>query len=69
MSMGVRRRDTDLRDSLQTVIEKKGPEIQGILRKYGVPLLPVIEEKREPERTGAAPGGDTSPGAGATAGR
>jgi mxaJ protein len=69
MSMGVRRRDTDLRDSLQTVIEKKGPEIQGILRKYGVPLLPVIEEKREPERTGAAPGGDTSPGAGATVGR
>jgi quinoprotein dehydrogenase-associated probable ABC transporter substrate-binding protein len=54
MSMGVRRRDKDLRDSLQTVIDKKGSEIQAILRQYGVPLLPVVEEKKgEPERTGS----------------
>ena len=60
MSMGVRRRDKDLRDSLQTLLDRKGPEIQAILRQYGVPLLPVVVEEKaaEPERTGSAPAGD-----------
>jgi quinoprotein dehydrogenase-associated probable ABC transporter substrate-binding protein len=61
MSMGVRRRDKELRDSLQTLLDRKGPEIEAILRQFGVPLLPVAEEKkREPERTGSAPAGDKS---------
>ena len=62
MSMGVRRRDKELRDSLQTLLDRKGPEIQAILRQYGVPLLPVVveEKKGEPERTGSAPAGDKS---------
>ena len=65
MSMGVRRRDKELRDSLQTLLDRKGSEIQAILKQYGVPLLPVApEQKREPERTGPAPAGDKSaPGA------
>jgi len=59
MSMGVRRKDKELRDSLQTVLDRKGPEIEAILRQYRVPLLPVVaEEKKEPERTGSAPAGD-----------
>jgi mxaJ protein len=67
MSMGVRRRDKELRDSLQTLLDKKGPEIQAILRRFGVPLLPVVVEpkKGEPERTGSAPAGD-KPAAGTT---
>ena len=72
MSMGVRRRDKELRDSLQTLLDRKGPEIQAILREYGVPLLPIVAEpkKNEPERTGMAPAEDsTAPGAGSSAGR
>jgi mxaJ protein len=72
MSMGVRRRDKELRDSLQTLLDRKGPEIQAILRQFGVPLLPVVvkEKKGEPARTGSAPTGDRStPGAESAAGR
>ncbi len=50
MAMGVRRRDHELRDSLQQVIDHKRPEIEAILRQYNVPLLPIVEEKKgEPE--------------------
>jgi quinoprotein dehydrogenase-associated probable ABC transporter substrate-binding protein len=49
MAMGVRRRDHDLRDSLQTVIDRKRPEIEAILRDYAVPLLPIAAD------TGHAP--------------
>ena len=71
MSMAVRRRDPELRDSLEKVIDQKRPELEAILRQYAVPILPVAaeEKKGEPERTGAAPAGDTSPGAGPAAGR
>lgn len=41
MGMGVRRRDRGLRDSLQAVIDAKYPEMQQILKDYGVPLLPL----------------------------
>jgi hypothetical protein len=41
--MGVRRRDVALRDSLQTVLERKGPEIQAILKQYAVPTFPIEE--------------------------
>ncbi|HJR16902.1 MAG TPA: quinoprotein dehydrogenase-associated putative ABC transporter substrate-binding protein [Gemmatimonadales bacterium] len=41
IGMGVRRRDRALRDSLQTVLDRRGPEIQAILKQYGVPLFPI----------------------------
>ena len=44
IAMGVRRRDRALRDSLNAVLERKGPEIQAILKEYGVPLFPVKED-------------------------
>jgi hypothetical protein len=44
--MGVRRRDKELRDSLQTVLERKAPEIQAILKEYGVPTFPIVTETR-----------------------
>ena len=40
IGMGVRRRDRALRDSLQTVLDRKAPEIQAILKQYGVPDVP-----------------------------
>jgi quinoprotein dehydrogenase-associated probable ABC transporter substrate-binding protein len=70
MAMGVRRRDRELRDSLNQLLDRKGPEIQAILKQYGVPLLPITQEKSaEGERTGAAPAGDTSGRTGSATGR
>ena len=43
IGMGVRRRDRALRDSLQTVLDRKAPEIQAILKQYGVPMFPIQE--------------------------
>jgi len=43
IGMGVRRRDRGLRDSLQTVLDRRGPEIQAILKQYGVPMFPIEE--------------------------
>jgi mxaJ protein len=44
IGMGVRRRDQALRDSLQSTLERKGPEIQAILKQYAVPVLPMKQE-------------------------
>ena len=44
IAMGVRRRDRELRDSLNTLLAKHAPEIQAILKQYAVPQFPVREE-------------------------
>jgi mxaJ protein len=49
IAMGVRRRDRALRDSLDAVLQRKNPEIQAILKDFGVPLFPVQKD---------APGGE-----------
>jgi len=54
IGMGVRRRDWVLRDSLQTVLDRKAPEIQAILKEYGVPMFPI---PTEPKPQAKAPGG------------
>jgi mxaJ protein len=41
IGMGVRRRDKALRDSLQTVLDRRKPEIQAILKEYGIPTFPI----------------------------
>ena len=43
IGMGVRRRDAALRDSLQTVLDRRRPEIQAILQQYGIPMFPIEE--------------------------
>jgi mxaJ protein len=48
IGMAVRRKDREFRDSLQKVIERKSPQIQALLKEYGVPLLPM------PADTGSA---------------
>jgi mxaJ protein len=44
IAMGVRRRDVELRDSLDALLTKKKPEIEAILKQYNVPVFPVVEE-------------------------
>lgn len=45
IAMGVRRRDKALRDSLQTVLDRKQPEIQAILKQYGIPVFPIQADR------------------------
>jgi mxaJ protein len=42
IAMAVRRRDRELRDSLEKTLKKRAPEIQGILKQYGIPMFPVV---------------------------
>ena len=50
IGMGVRSRDKALRDSLQTVLDRKKPEIQAILQEYGIPTFPIpVETKGKDE--------------------
>jgi mxaJ protein len=44
ISMAVRRGDNALRDGLDEVIERRAPQIDAILRRYGVPRLDAFEE-------------------------
>jgi len=41
IGVAVRRRDRVLRDSIQTVLDRRKPEIQAILKQYGVPMFPI----------------------------
>ncbi len=41
MAMGTRRGEAQFRDSLQKFLDTKGPEIQALLKEFGVPLLPI----------------------------
>jgi mxaJ protein len=42
ISMAVRRGDTQLRDRLDAILDRRRPEIDRILRDYGVPRLDVV---------------------------
>ena len=58
IGMGVRRRDRALRDSLQTVLDRRTPEIQAILKEYGVPMFPIAETapgNEEPKKPVTSP--------------
>ena len=65
IGMAVRRRDRELRDSLQKVLKEKEPEIQAILKEYNIPVFPVAakggDDDDGPPKPGAAPAAkDTS---------
>lgn len=61
IAMGVRRRDRELRDSLQRVLDLRRPEIEAILRDYAVPLLPIAPDSG---RATTTPATDTRTAAG-----
>ncbi len=44
LTLGVRRADRGLRDSLNALIDRHRADIDAILRDYGVPLLPLMTE-------------------------
>ena len=52
IGMAVRNRDRSLRDSLQMFLEQNQPAIEGILKDFGVPLLPLASPTGE--RSGAS---------------
>jgi mxaJ protein len=54
IGMAVRRKDGALRDSLQKVLDRKGPEIQAILKQYGVPVFPIQPDSGKKAEAGAA---------------
>ena len=54
IAMAVRRRDRELRDSLQKVLREKAPEIQAILKEYNIPLFPVVAKEGDDDDDGPA---------------
>jgi hypothetical protein len=53
--MGVRRRDRELRDSLDALLARKQPEIQAILKEYNVPVFPIVEEGDDADHSANGP--------------
>jgi mxaJ protein len=58
IAMAVARRNKVLRDSLQAFLDQNRSKIDGILRSYGVPLLPIADSTR----SAASPAKDSPPG-------
>jgi mxaJ protein len=61
IGMAVRRSDKAFRDSLQTLLDRKAPDIQSILKDYGVPALPVKQNEKAGEKAEAAAPGQPVP--------
>jgi len=55
IGMALRRRDHELRDSLNTFLDRHQSEIQAILKEYSVPTSPIVTERKEGEKTSAGP--------------
>jgi mxaJ protein len=67
IAMAVRRSDKELRDSLEKTLKEKAPEIQAILKEYGIPMFPVtaaggddVDDDGPPEPAAAPAPADTS---------
>jgi mxaJ protein len=56
IAMGVRRDDLALRRQLQAVIDRRHADIEAILRRRGVPLLPFVKPTMEIVAQPAGPG-------------
>lgn len=62
IAMAVRRRDRELRDSLEATLRKRAPEIQAILKEFNVPTFPVTvttggDDDDGPPKPAAQPAG------------
>jgi len=61
IAMAVRRSDKELRDSLERTLKEKAPEIQAVLKEYGIPMFPVTaagdddDDDDGPPKPAAAP--------------
>jgi len=47
IAMGVRKGNKEFRDQLNSIIARKSPEIEAILRQYNIPTLPFTLHKEE----------------------
>ena len=54
IGLAVRRRDRELRDSLQSFLDRHQTEIQALLKEFSVPTFPIPQEKREGDKTTSA---------------
>jgi quinoprotein dehydrogenase-associated probable ABC transporter substrate-binding protein len=54
VGMAVRRRDHELRDSLNTFLDQHQSEVQALLREFSVPTFPIPPEKKEGEKATSA---------------
>jgi mxaJ protein len=52
IGIAVRRRDKEFRDSLEAVLDRKRPEIESILKEYGVPVLPIEQSPKKSAGSG-----------------
>lgn len=68
IGMAVRRRDHELRDSLNTFLDQHQSEIQDLLKEYSVPTSPIPPEKKEADK-GRADVAKPSPDSAKVAGR
>jgi mxaJ protein len=55
IAMAVRRSDKELRDSLEKTLKEKAPEIQAILKEYGIPMFPVTAAGGDDDDDGGPP--------------
>jgi mxaJ protein len=55
MGIAVRRRDKEFRDSLQAVLARRRPEIDAILKQFGVPTLPMEQGVEKSAGDASAP--------------
>jgi mxaJ protein len=69
IAMAVRRRDRELRDSLQRLLKEKAPEIQAILKEYNIPMFPVVAKDDEDDDGPPGPGSAPAPKDSAAAAR
>lgn len=51
IAMGVRKRDNARRDMIQEVLDRRHDDIMKILDDYGIPHVPVVEEKKKKDES------------------
>jgi mxaJ protein len=68
IGLAVRRSDKELRDSLQTLLDRKAPEIQALLKEYGVPVYPPVADEGKDD-DGKAAGAEGPPAPADTTGK
>jgi mxaJ protein len=64
IGIAVRRSDKVFRDSLNAVLDRKRPEIEAILKEYGVPVLPIEENPEKATGATSAPADTGKKGSG-----
>jgi mxaJ protein len=69
IGLAVRRRDRELRDSLQSFLNRHQSDIQALLKEYSIPTFPIPADKKEGEKTTSAEKPKPAPDSAKVAGR